>query len=188
MSSMVRKIMRSMRRNNAGMGSAGSLPALGSVRAGMHCSAEHAYRRSRMAEAAERDPEDPAEEIAEGTVSVEADAELLEEVSGSEGPAEDPEGEEDRDEDPETRDEDHPAAGERLAADYSGERIPVLDPVTGGDGLDEDADLIYASGDAVVKAVRYPVPGSGEREGVMPYIPESEDPSANVPAVPEETE
>ena len=65
MSSMVRKIMRSMRRNNAGMGSAGSLPTLGSVRAGMHCSAEHAYRRFRMAEAAERDPEDPAEEIAE---------------------------------------------------------------------------------------------------------------------------
>ena len=64
---------------------------------------------------------------------------------------------------------------------YGEEALPVLDPVTGGNGTDGSAELVYDPGDGSVKEIQEPLPGM-ERLGVLPFIPSIENPSANVPA------
>ncbi len=195
MASIFRKIMRNIRRNGAKRATMGGGPALvGTRRAGMHQASEHEYRRAVMA-SDENHPETPedaldmpgaleaeippveeeddeiVEEMAEGEANISGEAEILEEIA-----------------DPEAA-ENEETAGEPAAAamsvDYSGERIPVIDPVTGGTGVPAETPLEYTSGDGSLKEIQEPLPGLGEKYGIAPKVDGVEDPSANVPAAPE---
>lgn len=174
--------------------------ALGSQRAGMHQKAEHEYRRKQMAEAlppeeesveaglempasleAEIPPveeEDDAivEEIAEGEGTVEADPEILDDISDPQA-----EIEEETEEAAASLGARGKEQGARMAVDYSTERIPVLDyQVTGS--VDPSTPLEYTSQDGSVKEIQEPLPGMAEAYGIPPYVPGMEDPSANVAA------
>lgn len=203
--SMIRKLMRNVARSVGKRSALGGAPAVGSVRAGMHQQAEHEYQRSRMAdnEHHEETPEDaldmpaaveaeipPVEEeddevaadVADGEAEIAPEEEILEDVA-------DPESSE------EEEDSGQPAAGSgqlncdasrhfgdsRAQLAYGEEALPVLDPVTGGNGTDGSAELVYDPGDGSLKEIQEPLPGM-ERLGVLPFIPGMQDPSANVPA------
>ena len=205
--SMIRKLMRNVARSVGKRSALGGAPAVGSVRAGMHQQAEHEYQRSRMAdnEHHEETPEDaldmpaaveaeipPVEEeedevvadVADGEAEIAPEEEILEDVA-------DPEAAENEEEE----DSSQPAAGSgqlncdasrhfgdsRAQLAYGEEALPVLDPVTGGNGTDGSAELVYDPGDGSVKEIQEPLPGM-ERLGVLPFIPSIENPSANVPA------
>lgn len=186
--SMMRKLMRNVAKAVSKRSTMRNAPAVGSQRAGMHQKSEHEFQHSRMADN-EHHPETaedaldmpaaveaeipPVEEeddeitadIAEGEAEIAPEAEILEETA-----------------DPEASVEEEEAKTEELAqfaVDYSAERIPVLDPVTGGNGTDGSAELVYSSGDGSLKEIQEPLPGM-ERLGVMPYMPGVENPSANV--------
>ncbi len=206
--SMIRKLMRNVARSVGKRSALGGAPAVGSVRAGMHQQAEHEYQRSRMAdnEHHEETPEDaldmpaaveaeipPVEEeddevvadVADGEAEIAPEEEILEDVA-------DPEAAENEEEEDESGQ--LPVAGSQLANGdasrlsdgraqlaYGEEALPVLDPVTGGNGTDGSAELVYDPGDGSVKEIQEPLPGM-ERLGVLPFIPSIENPSANVPA------
>ena len=193
MASLIRKIMRGIRRNDGARMQNGAV--LGTHRAGMHQKSEHEYQRSRMAEAvppeletvedgldmlasveaeippAEEEDDEIVESIAEGEADVAADEGILEEIAEPQAEI----AEEEEGGDPET---------EQLSVDYSGEKIPVMDVVTGGTGVDPSTPLEYTSQDGSVKEIQEPLPGM-DRYGVAPYVPGMEDPSANVAAAPE---
>ena len=65
------------------------------------------------------------------------------------------------------------------------QKIPVLEPVTGGIGVPADTPFEYSSGDGSLKEIQEPLPGLGERYGIAPKVDGVEDPSANVAAAPE---
>ena len=167
---------------------------VGSHRAGMHQKAEHEYRRKQMAEAlppVEETPEEgldmpasveaeipPAEEeddaiveeIAEGEGTVEADPEILDDISDPQA-----EIEEEVTEEAGFRNQDPGEIGDAarrsgMAVDYSAERIPVMDfEVTGS--VDPETPLEYTSQDGSVKEIQEPLPGMAEAYGIPPYIP-----------------
>lgn len=203
MGSMVRKLMRSVRRNAGRMQASVPAQTFGTVRAGMHQAAEQAYLRSRLAEsaAAEEEKEEmPAvtgseippddadggeiiEEIASGEEVIVPDDEILAEIA-----------------DPEASENEEAESGKEIfgsrikeqgarasmSVDWSGETVPVLGPVTGGIGAAPETELVYDSGDAAVREIIYPAPVKAET--VRPFVPEAEDPSANVAAAPEGAE
>lgn len=206
--SMIRKLMRNVARSVGKRSALGGAPAVGSVRVGMHQQAEHEYQRSRMVdnEHHEETPEDaldmpaaveaeipPVEEeddevaadVADGEAEIAPEEEILEDVA-------DPEAAENEEEEDSSQ---LPVAGDQLASGdasrhfgdsraqlaYGEEALPVLDPVTGGNGTDGSAELVYDPGDGSVKEIQEPLPGM-ERLGVLPFIPSIENPSANVPA------
>lgn len=184
--SMMRKIMRNMiRRQQA----AERNQASGSVRAGMHQKAEHEFRHVRMTGNAHwgdlpemlplNDESPAAEEIAESDQSIEADPGILEEIADPEMSANEEEALGRRCRVPDV-------SGQRvcMAADYSGERIPVLDPVTGGTGADGSTPLVYSPGDGSLKEISYPPSETGQTDA-EPFFPEQPVPSANVPEAPE---
>lgn len=192
MASIFRKIMRNIRRNGAKRATLSGGPALvGTRRAGMHQASEHEYQRSVMA-SDEHHPETPedaldmpgaveaeippveeeddevVEEIAEGEADISGETEILEEIADPDAAQnEELEGE--------------PAAAQ-MSVDYSGERIPVIDPVTGGTGVPADTPLEYLRGDGSLKEIQEPLPGLGERYGIAPKVDGVENPSANVAA------
>lgn len=198
MASIFRKIMRNIRRNGAKRATMGGGPALvGTRRAGMHQASEHEYRRAVMASdehhpetpedaldmpgaleaeipPVEEDDDEIVEEIAEGEADVSGEAEILEEIA-------DPEAAENEEL------EGEPAAA-AMSVDWSAERIPVIDPVTGGTGVPAETPLEYTSGDGSLKEIQEPLPGLGEKYGIAPKVDGVENPSANVAAAPEEAE
>ena len=201
---MMRKLMRNVRRT-LGARTMGSAPAVGSHRAGMHQAAEHEYQRSRMAEAAEpveetaedaldmpaaveeeippveEDDDQIVADIAEGEAAAAPEEEILEEVADPESAQNEEEAEvpaEISEETLGTRGK-GPGARDRMAVDWSGERVPVLDySVTGSS--DPETELVYSSGDGSVKEIQEPLPMMQALYGVQPYMPGVEDPSANV--------
>ena len=202
--SMIRKLMRNVARMVGKRSALGGAPAVGSVRAGMHQRAEHEYQRSRMADnehheetaedaldmpaaleaeipPVEEEDDEVAADVAAGEAEIAPEEEILEDVA-------DPESSE------EEEDSSQPAAGSgqlncdasrhsdsRAQFAYGEEALPVLDPVTGGNGTDGSAELVYDPGDGSVKEIQEPLPGM-ERLGVLPFIPSIQNPSANVPA------
>ena len=186
--SMKRKLMRSVIRVGGNRAVMSGNVSLGTQRAGMHQRSEHAWQHARMSDAeqtvippeevpveealdlpaeleAEIPPED--EEIASETASEDgvlaADGELLEEIS---------------DPDMAANEEEEGVTEEQFAVDCSGERVPVLDPVTGG--VDADPrELTYDPGDGEPKLIQLP---SVFQMAVEPSFAEIENPSANVPA------
>ena len=203
MGSMVRKLMRSVRRNTGRMQASIPAQTFGTVRAGMHQAAEQAYLRSRLAEsaAAEEEKEEmPAvigaeippddadggeiiEEIASGEEVIVPDNEILAEIA-------DPEASENEEaeisEESGVRSEKCSDPRVSMSFDRSGETVPVLGPVTGGIGAAPETELVYDSGNAAVREIIYPAPVTAET--VRPFVPEAEDPSANVAAAPEGAE
>ena len=204
--SMIRKLMRNVARSVGKRSALGGAPAVGSVRAGMHQQAEHEYQRSRMAdnEHHEETPEDaldmpaaveaeipPVEEeddevvadVADGEAEIAPEEEILEDVADPEASEE----EEVSGQPEAVPDEEQlarsagPVGDSRAQLAYGEEALPVLDPVTGGNGTDGSAELVYDPGDGSVKEIQEPLPGM-ERLGVLPFIPSIENPSANVPA------
>ena len=160
----------------------------GTHRAGMHQKSEHEYQRSRMTEFTEETPEEaldmPAEmeaeippveeeddeevqDIAEDDGTIAADPEILEEIADPEASV--------NEEETETN------IAETLSVDWSGERIPVIEPVTGGVDCGPK-ECIYSSGDNEVKEIQEPLPFLGEQFGVPPLFNGIENPSANVAA------
>ena len=204
--SMIRKLMRNVARTVGKRSALGGAPAVGSVRAGMHQRAEHEYQRSRMADnehheetaedaldmpaaveaeipPVEEEDDEVAADVAAGEAEIAPEEEILEDVADPEA------SEEEEDESGQL-----PVAGSQLANGdasrhsdgraqlaYGEEAIPVLDPVTGGNGTDGSAELVYDPGDGSVKEIQEPLPGM-ERLGVLPFIPSIQNPSANVPA------
>ena len=196
MASFVRKIMRGIIRGNRQQMAANG-PALGSHRAGMHQAAEHEFQRSRMAEAVPPEPETvedaldmPAaveaeippveeddneivEEIAEGEAGLEADEEILEEVADPQAEIEEEEVESSVLSTQYSAESGDAARRADLAVDYSGERIPVLDPVMNAGCSDPSTPLEYSSQDGSVKEIQEPLPGMAEMYGVEPYMPDA---------------
>ena len=183
----MRKIMRNIIRRQ---GAAAPKQQGASVRAGMHQKAEHEYRHSRMSGNVPReipDGEDPemlpdqlpaalpgdgenpaAEEIAEKEAEISGESGILEEIA---------------DPDMSVKEEmTDPGSDQRnaMSADYSREKIPVAEPVTGGIGAGIDTPLVYSPGDGALKEISYPL-SETERNGIAPYLPDVHDPSANVP-------
>ena len=204
MGSMVRKLMRSVRRNTGRMQASIPAQTFGTVRAGMHQAAEQAYLRSRLAEsaAAEEEKEEmPAvigaeippddadggeiiEEIASGKEVIVPDDEILAEIADPEA-SENEEAEISEKEIFGSRIKEQGARAS-MSVDWSGETVPVLGPVTGGIGTAPETELVYDSGNAAVREIIYPAPVTAET--VRPFVPEAEDPSANVAAAPEGAE
>ena len=79
-----------------------------------------------------------------------------------------------------TSDESDPdfSAEHQMSADWSGVRIPVLEPLTGGTQC-EPRELVYDRGDGVVRMIPDPL-GILSDEGLSPFFPEMKNPSANV--------
>ena len=180
--------MRNMRRNGAKRATMGGGAALvGTRRAGMHQAAEHEYQRAVMASdehypetpedaldmpgaveaeipPVEEDDDEIVEEIAEGEADISGEAEILEEIA-----------------DPEAAENEETEGGEvSLSVDWTAERIPVMDPITGGIGVPAETPLEYTSGDGSLKEIQEPLPGLGEKYGIAPKVDGVEDPSANV--------
>lgn len=173
----------------------GGAPAVGTRRAGMHQASEHEYQRSVMANGvpepetveealempAEIESEIPPEEeddqtvemVADGEISVEPEAEILEEIADPEAAV--------------NEEEEEAVVSDQLSVDWSSERIPVIDPPV-SDPVPAETPLEYSSGDGSLKEIQEPLPGLGEKFGVPPLFNGIEDPSANVPAMPEEPE
>ena len=196
MSSMIRKMMRNVTRKwGAKRQTLNGRPAVGSQRAGMHQAAEHEYRRAIMQDSApveetaeealdvpaeieaeippvEEEDDEIVEEIAEGETAVAAEPEIVEEIADPEMAV--------NEEEENTED-----VVEQFSVDWSGERIPVIDPVTGGTGVSADTPLEYSSGDGSLKEIQEPLPGLGEKLGIPPLFNGIPDPSANVAAAPE---
>lgn len=208
MASFLRTILRGMQRRNGERVRMASGAALGSHRAGMHQKAEHEYQHSRMAEAVppeletvedgldmpasvdaeippvEEDDDEIVEEIAEGETGVEAETEILEEIADPQAEIEEELPEEESSVLSTRYSAGSGDASRRvgMAVDYSAERIPVMDVITGGIGVDPATPLEYSSQDGSVKEIQEPLPGMSEAYGVAPYVPGMEDPSANVAA------
>lgn len=204
MASLVRKIMRGIIRGNRQPMASGAV--MGSHRAGMHQKAEHEYQHSRMAEAVppeletvedgldmpasvdaeippvEEDDDEIVEEIAEGEAGVEVETEILEEIANPQAEIEEELPEEESSVLSTRYSAGSGDASRRvgMAVDYSTERIPVMDVITGGIGVDPATPLEYSSQDGSVKEIQEPLPGMSEAYGVAPYVPGMEDPSANV--------
>lgn len=194
MASIFRKIMRNITRNNARRETlSGSSALVGTRRAGMHQAAEHEYQRAILAsdehhsetvedaldmpEALEKEippveeeDDEIVEEIAEGDAVISGETEILEEIADPEASV--------VEETVET--EEILSKRRQMAVDYSAEKIPVLEPVTGGIGVPADTPLEYSSGDGSLKEIQEPLPGLGERYGIAPKVDGVEDPSANV--------
>ena len=84
MAGMTRKIMRCIRKANAEYTLTAHPSAAGTVRAGMHQKAEHAYRRSRMSDVLPEEipaGEEALAETAEGVTGIGPDEEILEEIA-----------------------------------------------------------------------------------------------------------
>ena len=195
MASLVRSIMRRIGHGKRDRMASGA--AVGSHRAGMHQKAEHEYQHSRMAEAVppeletvedgldmpasvdaeippvEEDDDEIVEEIAEGEAGVEAETEILEEVADPQAEIE----EETAEESSVLSTRYSAGSGDAsrrvgMAVDYSAERIPVMDVITGGIGVDPATPLEYSSQDGSVKEIQEPLPGLGESLGIPPIINE----------------
>ena len=149
----------------------------GAVRCGMHQKNEFEYRRAAMMAEISEPEEETAEEALDipetleemippetdetvKPVEIAADEQVLEEVEIAE-----------ENEEPEQA---------VFSVDYSGERIPVLQPQTGGVDC-EPVQLIYDRGDGSVRPIPDPL-GILSMEGIEPFFAEIENPSRNVPA------
>ena len=167
-------------RNQARTGRARTMQVnrkFGVVRCGMHQKNEFEYRRAAvMAESIELE-----EQVAEEALDI---PETLEEMIP-------PEGEETVEpveiaadeqvlEEIVTEEDESETEQVVLSVDYSGERIPVLQPQTGGMDC-EPVQLIYDRGDGRVCPIPDPL-GILSSDGLEPFFPEIENPSANVPA------
>lgn len=141
---------------------------------------------------AEEEDGEEAAAIAEGEAAVTVDKEILEEIADPEAAAEEETagcGQGTMDSGVASDAEELTLSGRQgadgpraqLEVDYSAERIPVLAPVTGGSGADGSAELVYDPGDGSLKEIQEPLPGM-EHPGVLPFMPEVKNPSANVPA------
>ncbi len=202
---MIRRLMRGIVRGKGQLRKSAG-PVTGAVRAGMHQKSEYEYQHARMDAAAEPVPETaedaldmpgaleaeipPVEEeddeitadIAEGEAEVAPDEGILEEVADPES-AEEEETSNNAEVGMRNAELGNTGAAQRsfMAVEYS-DKIPVLEPVTGG--VSEPKDLLYDPGDGSVKEIQEPLPGM-ERMGILPFIPGVENPSANVPEAPE---
>ena len=196
MASIFRKIMRNITRNNARRETlSGSSALVGTRRAGMHQAAEHEYQRAVLASdehhpetvedaldmpgaleeeipPVEEEDDEIVEEIAEGDAVISGETEILEEIADPEASV--------VEETVET--EEILSKRRQMAVDYSAEKIPVLEPVTGGIGVPADTPLEYSSGDGSLKEIQEPLPGLGEKLGIPPLFNGVADPSANVAA------
>ena len=198
MASMIRKIMRNVRRAVSSQQSAGrnqqsagsKQQTAGMVRAGMHQKAEHEYRRAAMASDAAPEPEtvedaldmpgdleaeippeeeqsavsgqqaDVNEEIAEDAAEIVPDEEILDDVA-------DPMPEEPEEQAADSGQQAEEAAETvTLAVDYSGERIPDIEPLAVTGSVSPETELTYSPGDNGVKEIQEPLPGMGEKFGV----------------------
>ena len=167
-------------------------PAVGQTRNGMHQKNEFEYRRAaKLAEDTkpvaeevedvleipeemeEMIPEEKEETVEPAVIS--ADEKVLEEAVSAH-------------QIPDKEDEDSEQNGDEkknpeqvvLSVDYSRERIPVLQPLTGGEDC-EPVPLVYDSGDGEVRMIPDPL-GILSMEEIEPFFPEVKNPSANVPA------
>ena len=169
-----------------------SKPVIGQTRCGMHQKNEFEYRRAaELAEDTEPIPEE-VEDVLEIPEEMEemipeekekplkpalisADAKVLAEAVNvhqvSDTDDEDQEQNGDEEKNPENA---------VLSVDYSRERIPVLQPLTGGEDC-EPVQLVYDSGDGEVRMIPDPL-GILSMEEIEPFFPEVKNPSANVPA------
>ena len=176
--SMVRKMMRGILRGLGKRSTMTTVVSVGTVRAEMHQKSENDFRQGAMMndgtisvtssevpaelEAMIPDEDDQAVvEIAEEETVITADPDVLELIS-----------------------EDHIAeendsVEEQMSVDWSDERIPVLDPVTGGVNCGPRG-LIYDSGDGEVRMIPDPL-GILSDNDISPFFPEMKNPSANVP-------
>ena len=85
MGSMVRKLMRSVRRNAGRMQASVPAQTFGTVRAGMHQAAEQAYLRSRLAESGAAEEEKEEKPAVTGAEIPPADAdEIIAEIASGE--------------------------------------------------------------------------------------------------------
>lgn len=160
----------------------GGAAGFGSARAGMHQKSENEYRMAVMMMDLQSEPVDEALEIPEilgdmippeeekvpEMAEITADDEILEIIA-------DP-GASEESEDSEKQ---LPVIGQ-MSVDYSDERIPVLEPVTGGEDTGP-VGLVYDSGDGTVRMIPDPL-GVLKPVSIPPVFPVIEDPSANVPA------
>ena len=167
-------------------------PVIGQTRSGMHQKNEFEYRRAAELaenvkpveeevedvleipeEMEEMIPEEKEEAVEPALIS--ADEKVLEEAENvhqvSENEDEDSEQNGDEKKNPEQA---------VVSVDYSRERIPVLQPLTGGVDC-EPVQLVYDSGDGEVRMIPDPL-GVLSMEGIEPFFPEVKNPSANVPA------
>ena len=150
---------------------------IGAMRCGMHHKNEFEYRRAAvMAEIS-----GPKEETAEEALDMPETLEKMIPPEGDEiiGPVEIA-ADEDVLEETAAEDDGQETEQAVFSVDYSGERIPVLQPKTGGVDC-EPVQLIYDRGDGSV----YPIPdplGILSDDEIEPFFTEIENPSANVPA------
>lgn len=165
--------------------------SVGTKRAGMHQAAEHEFKRALMADGvpepetvenaldlpAALDAEIPeteeideaeAEEIAAEAVEIVPDPEILEEVA-----------------DPAPEEPEEEPIVDQMAVDYSGERIPEIEPLAVTGSVEPETPLEYNPGDGSLKEIQEPLPGLGEKYGVMPLV-DGLEPVRNVAALPEE--
>ena len=148
------------------------------MRVGMHQKNEHEYSCMKAAAfSAESDPEKAADalDIPE-TLEMMIPEETEKHPAAAEISADDEVFDAVQDE--ETEDEPVEAL---YSVDYSGERIPVLDPVRGGTAC-EPHELIYDQGNGKVCPIPDPL-GILTDASIAPFFPEIRDPSANVAAV-----
>ena len=156
-------------------------PALGQVRAGMHQKSGMEYLRSMMT-AGTAEPElesveealeipevieemiPPEVEEEQQIVEIAADEDALAYVESSE-----------------TEDDEETPVSVSLSVDYSSETVTPLAPVTGGVDCEPYA-VIYDSGDGSVRMIPDPL-GVLTDEGLHPFFPELENPSANIAAM-----
>ena len=181
--SMLRTIMRGIGRRSLNGPAKKNVIPVGNTRAGMHQKAENEFHRTL---AVSTIPEDSGAVI-EHEISDELEAMIPDEnndsvieIAGDEAViAADPDVSEKTDE-IQPSDEADPefSAEEQLSADWSEIRIPVLEPVTGGNGC-EPRELVYDRGDGTVRMIPDPL-GILSDDGLSPFFPEMKNPSANV--------
>lgn len=186
---MFRKIMRNAQRKwGAKRKTLNGVPSVGPRRAGMHQAAEHEYQRSRMANGVpepetpeealempaeieseippEEEDDEAAEMVAEGEISVKPETEILEEISDPESSI--------------NEEKESAVISDNLSVHRAGMAAELTPPVP--DPVSEDTPLVYDPGDGSLKEIQEPLPGMGEKYGILPYGPGMEDPSANVAA------
>ena len=131
MAGMTRKIMRCIRKANAEYTLTAHPSAAGTVRAGMHQKAEHAYRRSRMSDVLPEEipaGEEALAETAEGVTGIGPDEEILEEIADPDAAA------------AEETEEDEETADTADAAEETAEAGPETEEDEAADGPAEAAE------------------------------------------------
>ena len=175
--SMVRRAMKAARMAEKRTQMNGKC-RIGKVRTGMHQRSEHEFREAlAVLRASDNEYVDSVTEIPDELEEMipEKSAENPEARNVAEGDVViivEPD-------DPENADQTDDTEETVLSVDYSGDQMPLLDPVTGGVHC-SPRELLDDSGDGSVRGIPDPL-GALNEVKIPFFIPEIENPSANVP-------